>query len=161
MDNNNESNDISNMNLNNLTINYANHIDISEINLNINKLTINEKSELNILKDNIKNLKYYINKTSLNRISSKLSLIIDTIYKQNKIYLERISFDPEKYSYNGEFDTFTKNKIILLIQIKTYLEHYNNVIESLQTDKKKWDIKVIYEALNNCDLAYSYILKII
>lgn len=138
-----------------------NYIEIEEIG-NLGNLSLNELNELTILQNNINHIKYYLHKDQIYKLSTKFLLLINSLYTQNQIYLDKISFDSTKYTYNGEFEPFTKNQINLLLNIKNKIDESNKIFNSLKSiDNKMWNVNIIYKAFEYCLEGYQDILRLV
>lgn len=132
--------------------------DIEEINLN--KLNIRENPEYDILLQNLKVLNEY-NSKIISKTSDELQSFINDIYKQNELYLEKISFNPNDYINCRNLPNFNEKQINILTNIKNYLEIIDELIEDLPLNIKLWNLNTLYNILNKTYFAYNEILKII
>lgn len=132
--------------------------DIEEI--NFNKLKIRENPEYDILLCNLKILSNY-NSKLINKTTLELQEFINDIYKQNELYLNKISFEPNDYLNCTNLPNFNKNQINILLTIKKNLEYIDEVIEDLPQNIRLWNIQIIYDILNKTYFTYNEIIKII
>ena len=127
----------------------------------LNKLSINENSEYLKLVNNIKEIDKYNKKTILTKINTEFVILINNLYTQNKVYLEKITFDPNKYKNCENLPDFTNEQIQYLLQSKHYLDEANLIFESLSNNSKLWNIRYIYNAIEYSKKAYEFILLVI
>ena len=127
----------------------------------LNKLSINENPEYLKIVNNIKEIEKYNKKTILTKINTEFVILINNLYTQNQIYLEKITFDPIKYKNCDNLPDFTDKQIQYLLQSKHFLDKANLIFESLSNNSKLWNIRYIYDAIEYSKKAYEFILLII
>lgn len=127
----------------------------------LNKLSINENPEYLKIVNNIREIEKYNKKTILTKINTEFVILINNLYTQNQIYLEKITFDPNKYTNCKQLPDFTSEQKYHLQQSKYYLDEANAIFESIPTNNKLWNIRNTYNAMKYCKKAYELILLII
>lgn len=132
--------------------------DIEDINLN--KLNIRENPEYDILLQNLKVLNDY-NSKIISKTSEDLQSFINDIYKQNELYLDKITFNPNDYMNCDNLPNFNQEQIDILTNIKSHLEIIDELIEDLPLNIKLWNLNSLYDILNKTYFTYNEILKII
>ena len=127
----------------------------------LEKLTINDNPEYINLQNNIKEINEFINSNIHTKISKKLFELTTKLYNQNKVYLEKISFNPENYINCENLPDFNRDQIMYLLDSKKNIDQANIIFESLSSNYKLWNIKYIHNAIIYCKKAYELIILMI
>ena len=128
---------------------------------NLNQLSIDENPEYNKLISNIYQINQFLDNIIISKVTPKFEKLLENLYRQNLIYLEKISFDPSIYRNCKNYPDFNDQQIQHLLESKNHIDNANIILSSISPNKKLWNIRNLYNALRSCKNAYELILLII